>query len=168
MYSAAAVPMPPSILDPSAYIWTEAVFALLCAMVAYLFWVINLLTVGIQDGWKQEGWMVSISPALKLLVCSRIWSGDLNLFIMHEALQIWGWSGRSGGRNSSHNLSMCMWPEAGYMHFSLQSHCLVGSRIIQGVLVWCPEMCMWQIVFKVSLWIEDDVFVWILRCILVT
>ena len=111
MYSAAAAPTPPSMLELSAYIWTEALFALLYVTVASSFWRINVLNMGIQDGWRQVGQMVSMSPALRLWDCNGLWSGDLYLFIAREALWICGCSGCSGGSDACW-LSLTGWLSA--------------------------------------------------------
>ena len=66
MYRTTAAPTPPLMLDPSAYTWMEAVFTLSYVMAVSSFWEMSVSKVGVQDGWRWEGWMVSISPDLRL------------------------------------------------------------------------------------------------------
>ena len=106
MNNTAAAPTPLSMLDPLLYIFTDPMFALSYVMVASFSWWMHVLNGAVQDGWRWERRMVSISPAFNLWDCSKLWSGDLNCLIRQEALQIWGCNGWSGGRDSSHNVAL--------------------------------------------------------------
>ena len=81
-------------------------FALSYAVAVSLSWWMHVLNGAIQVGGRWEAWMVSMSPALTLWDCNKLWSGDLNRLIRQEALWIWGCSGWSGGRDSSRSVAL--------------------------------------------------------------